>query len=185
MNKGLTAFCSFIFGATISSVVTWRLLKSKYEQLANEEIESVKKVFIKEKSKMSKENEELNKKVNIKKVDEIVQEQGYDNQSTNYATVYTEKKNKKIENKPCFEVISPDDYGLEEEYDVITLIYLADGVLIDDHDAEVGNIDEKVGADFAEHFGEYGDDDTIYVRNDKYRTYYEIIRDDRVSMDVL
>ena len=35
----------FAAGAAIGSAVTWKLIKTKYEQIANEEIESVKEFF--------------------------------------------------------------------------------------------------------------------------------------------
>ena len=47
MNMNNSSKNVFIFaaGAAIGSVVTWKLLKTKYEHIAQEEIDSVKKVF--------------------------------------------------------------------------------------------------------------------------------------------
>ena len=44
-NKSLFSL-AFIIGAATGSVVTWYLLKDKYEALAQEEIDSVKEVFL-------------------------------------------------------------------------------------------------------------------------------------------
>ena len=75
------------------------------------------------------------------------------------------KKTQKNDVETYIHPIPSDEFGLEEEYDVITLVYLVDGVLIDDMDAEVGNIEEKIGEDFAKYFEE-SNGDTIYFKND-------------------
>ena len=175
VNRGLSAFCSFLVGAGLGVTIAWHFAKTKYEKIADEEIESMKKVLLKDKEK---DNENSEKKKNISKVDEIVNKECYKVQSTNYATVYNEKKTQKNDAESYIHPIPSDEFGLEEEYDVITLIYLVDGVLIDDMDAEVGNIEEKIGADFAKYFEETNGD-TIYFKNDKYKAYYEVVQDDR------
>lgn len=175
VNRGLSAFCSFLVGAGLGTALAWSFAKTKYEKIADEEIESMKKVLLKDKEK---DNTNSEKKKNVSKVDEIVNKEGYKGQSTNYATVYNEKKTQKNDVESYIHPIPSDEFGLEEEYDVITLIYLVDGVLIDDMDAEVGNIEEKIGADFAKYFEETNGD-TIYFKNDKYKAYYEIVQDDR------
>ena len=46
MNKNiLSNAIMFAAGAAIGSVVTWRLLKTKYENLVQEEIESIRQVY--------------------------------------------------------------------------------------------------------------------------------------------
>ena len=50
MNNKFTNFIMFTAGAAVGSVVTWKLLKTKYERLAQEEIDSVKEVFSKRQS---------------------------------------------------------------------------------------------------------------------------------------
>ena len=44
MNSKRWVLLAFIAGAGIGSVCTWQLLKRKYEQIAQEEIDSVKAV---------------------------------------------------------------------------------------------------------------------------------------------
>lgn len=82
-------------------------------------------------------------------------------------------------------VISPDDYGENDNYTQISLVYYAgDGVLADDEDEVVEDIEDTVGEDFAEHFGEY-EDDSVFIRNDRLRCDYEILRDNRSFSDVV
>ena len=46
MNKStLSNIVIFAIGAAIGSAVTWKLLKTKYEQIAQEEIDSVKEEY--------------------------------------------------------------------------------------------------------------------------------------------
>ena len=58
-NKTIT-FTMFVFGVAIGSVVTWQYVKKKYEQIAQEEIDSVKEIF----SKRETENIDKREKAN-------------------------------------------------------------------------------------------------------------------------
>ena len=44
MSKA-TGFVMFVLGAAVGSVVTWQYTRKKYEQIAQEEIDSVKEIF--------------------------------------------------------------------------------------------------------------------------------------------
>ena len=46
-NSILSKAFIFAVGAAIGSAVTWKLVKTKYEKIADEEIESVKEVYLK------------------------------------------------------------------------------------------------------------------------------------------
>ena len=61
MNKNvLIASATFVAGAALGSIVSWNLLKNKYKQIADEEIESVKEVF---KDKTKELNDKLEEPV--------------------------------------------------------------------------------------------------------------------------
>ena len=100
-----------------------------------------------------------------------MQELGYVNEQV--------MKEKEMEDEETVEkpyVIAPEE-SWEQDYPTITLTYYeGDGVLADDNDKIIDNIDELVGEDFADHFGEY-EDDSVYIRNDAFKIYYEILRD--------
>lgn len=85
-------------------------------------------------------------------------------------------------NKPY--VISPEEFSDIWEYDTISLTYYADNVLTDDEDEVMEDIEGTVGADSLERFGEY-EDDAVYVRNDRLKCYYEILKDLRNYSDVI
>lgn len=182
----------FAAGAAVGSVVTWMLVKTKYEQIANEEIESVKEVFSQRKGITIKDVAEAavkegldvdielsEKERSIEEIRDMVQELGYKNEQ-----VMKEKEKEKEDEEEEDEdmdygkpyVIAPEE-SWEQDYPTISLTYYeGDGVLTDDHDRLIKNVDELVGEDFASHFGEY-EDDSVFIRNDKLKVYYEILRD--------
>lgn len=178
-------FLTFMVGAVLGSLVTWKLVKDKYEQIAQEEIDSVKEVF----SKKQKETKEPEKTEDPKPV----QKKNPDNEkhifeastrertdyvaySNKYTTITHEKDegNKNVE-KPY--IISPEEFGELDDYALIGLTHYSDGYLADDGDYIVENTDgEIVPTDYAEHFGEY-EDDSVFVRNDRLKCDYEILYD--------
>ena len=80
-------------------------------------------------------------------------------------------------------VIQPSEFGEFDDYEKISLTYTADGVLLDDMNEIVDDIEEIVGEDSLEHFGEY-EDDSVYVRNDSKKCDYEILLDQRNYQEI-
>lgn len=159
-------FVAFLAGVGIGSVVTWAVVKSKYEQIAQEEIDSVKEAF------------SDRKRVKVEPIDEPVDEEEtekdeYEKLTTNYKT-YSKKKGDSEEMLEPY-VISPDDFDAED-YDTNSFTYYADGVLTDDKDnpMDEDEIERTVGQDSLTHFGEF-EDDSVFVRNDELKTDYEIL----------
>ena len=188
-SKGI-AFLAFIAGAGIGSVCTWQMLKRKYELIAQEEIDSVKAAYATKETGKSfvegfrdglKVAEDRTQKdegdVDFKKYASIIQKEGY----TDYSRSVEEKKGEAFVEKPY--VISPDEFGEFEEYEKISLTYYADEVLADENDEEVDDVDEIVGEESLNHFGEY-EDDSVFVRNDRLKCDYEILLDQRNYSDV-
>ena len=174
-----TGFAMFLAGATVGAAATWLCLRRYYEQITQEEIDSVKAAFA--------ERKPVNTNIAKLKPDLVnyaakLQEEGYTNY-TEHSKKNTEgKKDDPTPNEPY--VISPDNYGENDNYTQISLVYYAgDGVLADDEDEVVEDIEATVGEDFAEHFGEY-EDDSVFIRNDRLRCDYEILRDNRSFADV-
>lgn len=190
MSKKIN-FMMFIVGAAIGSIVTWRYIEKKYEQIAQEEIDSVKEVFAKREQESTEDTDVIRKKAfNAKEKPNIVEyaarlrDQGY----TNYSDVEPEtdkevnEESMDIDMKPY--VIPPEEFGEFEEYEQIGLIYYADQVLTDDDDKLVEDIENTVGFDSLNHFGEY-EDDSVFVRNDRLKCDYEILLDQRKYSDVI
>ena len=78
----------------------------------------------------------------------------------------SKKKNPKQRQKKKPYVIAPEEFGEEYEYDTISLTYYSDRVLTDDDDEIVEDVEDVVGFESLESFGEY-EDDSVFVRNDR------------------
>lgn len=81
-------------------------------------------------------------------------------------------------------VIPPEDFGEFEDYEKISLTYYSDGVLTDENDEIMDDVEDSVGEDSLNHFGEY-EDDSVFVRNDRKKCDYEILLDLRKYEDVV
>ena len=199
MNSTLKGVLIFVLGAAAGSLATWKLIEKKYKDIAQEEIDSVKDTFSKmkkneypdkledypdfeefddsddvEEEPKPEQKIDRNNKPDIVEYAKILSETGY----TNYAERQDKKEKKGVEpvedERPY--VISPDEFGEKDGYENVTLTYYADGVLTDYFDNVISNVDEVVGFDSLDHFGEY-EDDAVFVRNEKMETDYEILRD--------
>lgn len=82
-------------------------------------------------------------------------------------------------------VISPLEFGDKENegYTTVSLMFYSDGLLADDMGEVIENIDETVGVDSLNHFGEY-EDDSVFVRNDRLKIDYEILLNNKRLVDV-
>ncbi|RKJ92318.1 hypothetical protein D7Y41_15445 [Anaerotruncus sp. 1XD22-93] len=190
MNKA-TGFVMFVLGAAVGSIVTWQYTRKKYEQIAQEEIDSVKEIFSRRElaadveivtpepqtAKVGKPEE----KPDITEYAARLEREGY----TNYSNVSAgEKKEEQeaMEMKPY--VISPEEFGEFEDYERISLSYYADQILADEDDEKVEDVDNVVGLESLTHFGEF-EDDSVFVRNDRLKCDYEILLDQRTYSDVI
>ena len=189
MNKTVN-FMIFVVGAAVGSIVTWRYIDKKYEQIAQEEIDSVKEVFAKREQDSAENDVVIEKAFSAKEKPNIVEytaklrEQGY----TNYADIEPETNKEEVDeesmdiNTPY--VISPEEFGEFDDYEAIGLTYYADQVLTDDDDELIEDIEDTIGFDSLNHFGEY-EDDSVFVRNDRLKCDYEILLDHRKYSDVV
>ena len=189
MSKGSIIF-AFLSGAAIGSVVTWKLLKTKYERIAQEEIDSVKEVYA---SRQSGDTEHETPSRFVQPCDITFEEPSLAEMekaltALKYAgnhSRYDISKNEEVESMETIPyVISPDSFGEMDDYETISLTYYADGVLADDADEQIGDVDELVGEGSLKTFGEY-EDDSVFVRNDRLKCDYEILLDTRRYSDVV
>ena len=191
MNKGIIAGIAFIAGAALGSVVTWKVVSTKYERIANEEAESFRKRLSELSSGETKKEESQVEEASPETdggFNEIVEEAGYINYNS-------EEESKKVDDnafiipigddKPY--VIAPEDFGTldgTEDYDIETLTYYADKVLTDDFDNLIRDVENTVGRESLTTFGEY-EPDSVYVVNHRIKTYFEILADTRKYSSVM
>jgi len=186
-NRSLFSL-GFIIGAASGATVAWYLLKDKYETLAQEEIDSVKEVFARREQEMKDETVKRNvaegikdsdrTKPDLKEYAEQLKKNGY----TRYSDLSADDGGvSDKQTKPY--VIPPEQFGDNEEHEQISLTYYADGVLADENDEVIEDVEDAVGIDSLNHFGEY-EDDSVFVRNDARKCDYEILLDHRTYSEV-
>lgn len=225
MNRNLLTSLAFVAGAAAGSAITWKLLKTKYEKIAQEEIDSVKEVFSRRAETVEETVEEaedetvISEEPSLAKVAEL---KSYKDVVRNYSAAFKDglddgindginepaddisnvikKKAEEIINdcddivkgvakkgtvKSSHYIITPNEFD-EGDNEVVTLVYYADGVVVNTDTLETlseKEIDECVGLDSLNHFGEY-EDDSVFVRNDKEDIDYEILRDENRYSDL-
>ena len=203
---------AFIFtaGAAIGSVVTWKVIKTKYEQISNEEIESVREEYQRLTKIMRMEIDACRKATAAHTKDEDAVDEDDGDDADEYPDDddrdFTEKEKEQIEyykivsryrgsyaenneegeengddevpyiNGPY--VITPEDFASSPPgYNCCPLDYYKDGVLADGWGVQM-DIEETIGEEALDHFGEYVDD-VVYVRNERLELDYEVTRDPR------
>lgn len=174
MNKTLACVTSFILGVVVGVVVTKKLSKDEYEIIeaetyTNDEADEP----------ISEEEEDNYADISVKERKETVS--AYKNlvNDLNYGpTKQNKEEGESEEDIDGPYVISPDDFGEYWDYSNVSLHYYEDGVIADDflNVMEEDDIEDTIGNDAVNHFGQY-EDDAVYVRNDMLKTDYELLKE--------
>lgn len=188
MNRILSNILLFTAGAAVGSLVTWRYFKSKYEVVEDEieeKTEEAEGESEEEDPEVLESKSNYGKKPPLKEYVKMVESNGYV-PKTHMEEVEEEIANGEWDDKDVYEpyIIRPEEYGELHAYETLSLNYYADGVLTDELDNPIEDVESLVPADFADHFGEY-EDDVVHVRNDNLECDYEILRDLRKFTDVV
>ena len=172
--KGLLGFAA---GLVVGAVAGIYLAKDKIMADAKQEIEEVREYY---KSKKESKKEEVKEEQVEEQVEEQPKEEKEEykeiaNNYVNYNKIEQPKVQTMLEDEPY--TIDVDEFGMNEEYDTMCLTYFADGVLVDDSDEVVEDPDVVVGLDNLKIFEEFGAS-AVYVRNEIWKTDFEILKDD-------
>ncbi len=186
MNDSTRNVLIFVSGLAIGAVSMYKLVKTKFEEMANDEIESVKQMYrekleTKEDTAKAVKDADENLKGDVIKTGTLVSAVKAMHDYTGHS-----KEEKEIEEamekcKPY--VISPDDFSEIDEYTIKSLTYYTDGVLTDERGKVITDVDNLIGKESLDHFGEY-EEDCVYVRNDELNTDFEILRDYRAYSEI-
>lgn len=190
MTGALNKVVIFIAGAAIGSAVTWKCLKTKYERIAQEEIDSYREVISKrygnrdttsdEEAASIIEDGSSSETVDIREYAAKIQKARYTSYSSPDAktSITFEDGGYKA---PY--VIAPEDFDELGDYEVMNLTHYADGVLADMDGNIIEDVEDAVGSDYASHFGDY-EDDAVHIRNERLKIDYEILVDLQNYSDV-
>lgn len=177
----------FALGAGVGTLVTWLCVKEKYKRRADEEIKSVVEEFYYHKTETPKAAVDMSQTVNPAENKTKPNPATFTDYSACYkvADPETPIKDKKVEEivkneaRTTPQIIDPEEFGENGEYDEVCLVYWADKIVSnDDTDEVIENVEETIGKnvlaklDGGEYDKRYGD--CIYVRNDPQKCYYEV-----------
>ena len=183
MGDKLKGLLIFVSGVVIGSVVTHELVKTKYEKIANDEINEIREYYSKTASHDSEEDKNM-------KEEEEADDSFDDGTMTDYTKMANSYSNnsekpdlktlaKEVEEEEETEdgphIIEPDEYGSFEDYFTVNLTLYSDGKLADDMDELVEDIEGTVGVENLKQIGKY-EEDALHVRNDELKTDFEILR---------
>ena len=185
MNQKLFNVLMFATGAAIGSLVTWKVVKTKYERIAQEEIDSVKETWARWRHEDNDDSDEYDvydeEESEENEYDESTQVT-YRNLASEYGREGEGDEEVPIANGPY--VIKPEDYADGNyDHDLYCLTYYSDGVLANDW-YEKFDVEDTIGEDAIEHFGDYTED-VVHVRNEQTEADYEVVRDSRRYVDVV
>lgn len=182
MSNNIGKFIFFAAGLVVGSVVTWKFTKTKYERIAQEEIDSVKAVYSRKAEKLEKESEQPKKPEGALYLSEVYEDllSKYNGTFKTENVMEGEAEETYIVHPPY--VIPPEEFD-EKGYETVSLTYFADKVLVDEDWDVVTDLDGTIGRDSLNHFGEY-EDDSVFVRNEELEIDYEILFDPRNWSDI-
>ena len=146
-------------GSVVGALLAQFYFKKKYAAIAEEEIKSVKEAFG-ERNRVSEDvmaGDEEKEHYN-----DYIREYIDDTPQRSFDGTY---------------IISPTEFGECDDYETISLTLYADGTLTDDNDEILSEdeIEEVIGADSLNHFGE-SEEDSVFVRTDARKCDYEILK---------
>ena len=183
----------FAVGALVGGLVTYFATKKRFEAKANKEIKEVRDYYTEEFIKDY--NHSSDKMAEPKKIEPNNTQEVKKGKSLIALKVDPFSLDKAFETSANvvedIRIIRLQDFTDDDEYDKETLIYYEDDVLTDQYD-HVELIDDVIGRECLEHFGEEpadiysdefvkGEEDIVYVRNERFKTDYEVIYEHRAA----
>lgn len=177
MSSKISNLMVFAAGAAVGMMLSWRIAEKKYSQIAEEEIRSVKETYSRREAVVkSPEDTGMEHKENIVQYAAMIRQYGSN------ADAVKEETAKPLPVETPY-VISPEEFGELDDYDKISLTYYSDGVVTDDRNEILDDVESVIGAESLDHFGEY-EDDSVFVRNDRLKCDYEILLEQRAYTDI-
>lgn len=199
MKSKLFNVLVFTVGAAVGSAVTWKVMKTRYERIVQEEIESIKDAFSdlpttpKEASEGDSEDDESQpktktKQINWEELEDLDEEEEdftaddrmkYAHIANKYASEKGGANDMATDGARDPYVIAPYDFGELDGYDQIELTYYeGDDTLEDEEYNVITNRNELIGAESLFTFGEY-EEDAVFVRNERLKADFQILKDYR------
>lgn len=181
MFKKVIIFC---VGAAAGYTAAYFLTKNKFQKIADEEINSMKEyykskpVHIEKQKKDLPKNEEPIKTNNLSELQELYSSKHNDDLDPGYySSPYPFEQDHPsdgIASDPY--TITADQFVNEKRnYEKTTLLYFeGNGVLCEDSERIIEDIDSSIGRENLDKFGEF-EEDVAYIRNERLGIDYEVL----------
>ena len=185
---------TFITGAIVGGFVTKKYIE--YKSQINDEIEyeecETHEDIAEEANDTSVENEKTNnEEIRISSVDDesykkLLAELQYtvEKEADDFIERMIPKQEEVRDTSKPYN-ITPDEFEEIDEYDSDEYTYYADGYVTDSYGMPISDEDifNTIGEDFDTYFGSY-DDDQIWIRNERLRMDFSVVRDIDRFVDV-
>ena len=198
MNKKGFGLITFLIGVGAGFAAGAFIATEKYRKQTEEKMDEIKS-FYENKYKQAKETvTKIKTVVQPKKKEPLVEAKAkaeaarrvkpdlasYMDYSKQYQTPMNERPHI-LHNEPPV-VIPPDEVGEDLDYDVVSLTYYSCGTLVDGDDLAYTQeeVERSVGLQSLATFGQY-EHDSVFVRNDQQKKYFEILLDERTYAEVV
>ena len=184
MGNRVGYILSFLAGGLVGAIVAYKFAYDKAEEKSDIEIEEMRQYFLSkdknavtvkkatdaaEKSRQAQNKPSVVELVNVKDKP--------DTQKVNYTT-YSEDVPEDVNITAEPTLVSEDEFGENPSYSRVNLTYYDDLILADDSTMRTfkkTEIDQAVGREALDRLN---DVDEVFVRNDRTRTYYNIVNSD-------
>lgn len=184
MGNRVGYIMSFLAGGLVGAIVAYKFAYDKAEEKSDIEIEEMRQYFLSkdknavtvkkatdaaEKSRQAQNKPSVVELVNVKDKP--------DTQKVNYTT-YSEEVPEDVNITAEPTLVSEDEFGEISSYSRVNLTYYDDLILADDSTMRTfkkTEIDQAVGREALDRLN---DVDEVFVRNDRTRTYYDIVNSD-------
>ena len=185
---------AFVAGAIVGSFVTKKYIE--YKSQINDEAEyeecETKETITEEANDTSVENEETsNDEIKIKSVDDEAYKKllanlqySVEKEAEDFIERMIPRQDEVRDTSKPYN-IAPEEFEEIDEYDSDEYTYYADGYVTDSYGMPISDEDilNTIGEDFDTYFGSY-DDDQIWIRNERLRMDFSVVRDIDRFVDV-
>lgn len=169
MNNKVVGVLAFTVGAALGSFVTAKLVKTKYEKIAQEEINSMKEYYKGQRKNNLDDGLALQEPIFTGAVSDAV----FEIEGIKKDNIVTASNGTWARVDEKIYMITPEELGELDDYDIVGLSYYEEDRVLCDNDGNRVDLDVIGGKEMLNNFGEY-EEDVLQVRNDTHRTDYEV-----------
>lgn len=163
MNKNIRDVLIFAVGFASGTYFMHTLFRKKYEEQAEKEINDVRNHYQQKEAEMDKVIEE---RATQKSIEQLTGPYRMESDPEDTAT------------HEDIEIIQPDEFGENDDYETSFMSYYNDGALVfdgEDDPVDEDDIPKIIGTEALKHMGEFAPS-MVHVRNNNYHKDYEIIQ---------